>query len=391
MRFSDKLNKPITVMYLIDTCIDLPGKPSNGGAEKQLYLLASSLNSNLFRPIVVELSASNSLLLTPKQVDNIKLYHLPTQRFYNLHGLRQLSRLCLIAKREKADIIHTFFEKSEVMGWIASRIAHIPIWITSRRDLGFKRKNIYKKIFAFTERNCKKCIANCIAVKDQVVQQEGLVGEKIEVIYNGLQLSQFQMHNDENPLIQEHVVDDGVPLVGMIADFNFEIKGHIYFLGAAKKILEKIPNVKFILVGDGPLRRRYEQVAWELNLKNNVYFLGKRNDVASIISNLDISVLSSTSEGFSNVILESMVAGKPVVATNVGGSKEMILDGITGYLVAPADSQAMANAIINLLQNPEKAGAVGAAGRKVIQERFTVEAMVKKHEELYFSLLEDKA
>jgi glycosyltransferase involved in cell wall biosynthesis len=368
-----------------------PGKPSLGGTERQLYLLASSLNSNLFRPIVVELSSSNSLLLTPKQVENIKLYHLPTQRFYNLYGLRQLSRLCLIAKREKVDIIHTFFEKAEVMGWIASRITHIPIWITSRRDLGFKRKNIYKKIFAFTERNCKKCIANCIAVKDQVVQQEGLVREKIEVIYNGLDLSQFQVHMNENTLIEELVVDDGVPLVGMIADFNFEIKGHIYFLGAAKKILEKIPNVKFILVGDGPLRARYEEVAWELNLKNNVYFLGKRTDVPSIISNLDVSVLSSTNEGFSNVILESMAASKPVVATKVGGSPEMVMDGITGYLTPPKDIQAMANAIINLLQNPDKAKAMGNAGKKLVEEKFTVEAMVKKYEKLYFSLLEDRA
>jgi len=377
-------------MYLTDTCIDLPGKPSNGGTERQLYLLASSLNSSLFRPIVAELNPSNSLLSTSKQVENFKVYHLPTQRFYNLYGLRQLSRLCLIAKREKVDIIHTFFEKSEVMGWIVSRIADIPIWITSRRDLGFKRKNIYKKIFAFTERNCKKCIANCIAVKDETVRQEGLAREKIEVIYNGLELSQFQMHNGENPLIEELVVDDGVPLVGMIADFNFEIKGHIYFLGAAKKILEKIPNVRFILVGDGPLRPLYEEVAQELRVEKNVYFLGKRTDVPAIINSLDISVLSSISEGFSNVILESMAAGKPVVATNVGGSKEMMLDGTTGYLVAPADPQAMANAIIELLENPDKAKAMGVAGRKAVEEKFTIEAMVKEYEELYFSLLKGR-
>jgi glycosyltransferase involved in cell wall biosynthesis len=275
------------------------------------------------------------------------------------------------------------------MGWIASRIAHIPIWITSRRDLGFKRKNIYKKIFAFTERNCEKCIANCNAVKDQVVQQEGLVGEKIEVIYNGLDLSQFHVHINENALIEELVVDDGVPLVGMIADFNFEIKGHIYFLGAAKKILEKIPNAKFVLVGEGPLRPRYEEVARELRVEKNVYFLGKRTDVPAIINSLDISVLSSISEGLSNVILESMAAGKPVVATNVGGSKEMILDGITGYLVAPADSQAMANAIINLLQNPDKARAMGAAGKRLVEGNFSKKAMVEKYENLYKSLIGD--
>jgi len=86
-----------------------------------------------------------------------------------------------------------------------------------------------------------------------------------------------------------------------------------------------------------------------------------------------------------------MAAGKPVVATNVGGSREMVTDGVTGYLVPPADSQSMANAIINLFRNPDKAMAMGSAGSEVVQEKFTVQAMVKKYEKLYFSLLEDRS
>ena len=210
------------------------------------------------------------------------------------------------------------------------------------------------RIFRFTAKDCKKCIANCHAVKDQMIQQENLPPEKIEVIYNGLDLSEYQETLKNKSLREELGIVNGTPLVGLIANFNFEIKGHVYFLGAAKKILEKVPDAKFVLVGDGPLRARYEEVVRELNIKKDVYFLGKRIDVPAIISNLDVSVLSSTNEGFSNVIMESMAAGKPVVATNVGGSREMVMDGVTGYLVPPADSQSMANAIIDLLQNPEK-------------------------------------
>ena len=99
-------------------------------------------------------------------------------------------------------------------------------------------------------------------------------------------------------------------------------------------------------------------------LKKDVHFLGKRNDVPAIISNLDVSVMSSTSEGFSNVILESMAFGKPVVSTNVGGSPEMVVNGVTGYFVPPGDPQAMAKAIIDLLQDPNKAIAMGSAGKK---------------------------
>jgi len=374
-------------MYLIDTYISTPDKPSMGGAEKQLYLLASSLNQEEFRPIVVQLSSDNSLPSTTSNLSNLEILHLPTQRLYGLNGFRQTVRLLLLAKKRRVDIIHTFFEKSEVMGWLTARLAGIPIWITSRRDLGFKRKRIYDRIFRLTVNDCKKCVANCNAIKDQIFEQNGLERETMDVIYNGLDLAGYQELLDSESLRRDLGLENGTPLVGMIANFNFEIKGHVYFLGAAKKILEKVHNVKFVLVGDGILRPRYEEVARELRIEKSVYFLGKRTDVPTIISNLDVSVLSSTNEGFSNVIMESMAAGKPVVATNVGGSKEMVTDGVTGYLVPPADSQSMANAIINLLQNPDKAVTMGSAGRKVVQEKFTLEAMVKSYERLYKSLV----
>ena len=377
-------------MYLIDTYISLPDSPLKAGAEKQLYLLASSLDPEKFRPIIVQLSADNSFQVTAGHLGGLELFHFPTGKLYSLNGLRQINNLLSLTKNKKAQIIHTFFEKSEVMGWLAMRLSGIPVWITSRRDLGFKRKRIYDKMFRLTSKDCKKCIANCNAVREQAIQQENLPPEKIEVVYNGLDLSEYQQTLKTKPLREELGLVNGTLLVGLIANFNFEIKGHIYFLGSAKKILEKVPNVKFVLVGDGALRLRYEEVARKLNIRKDVYFLGKRTDVPSIISNLDVSVLSSTNEGLSNVIMESMAAGKPVVATNVGGSREMVTDGVTGYLVPPADSQSMANAIIDLLRNPEKAMAMGGMGRKVVQEKFTVEAMVKKYEELYFSLLKDR-
>jgi glycosyltransferase involved in cell wall biosynthesis len=390
MESQEKINKPITVMYLIDTCVIPPDDFREGGAERQLYQLASSLNPEGFRSIVVQLSSNSSLPVTTGNLGTLELFHFPTRRLYGLDGLRQLSRLLSLAKNKRVDIVHTFFEKSEVMGWLTARLSKIPIWITSRRDLGFKRKKIYDRIFRLTAKDCKKCVANCYAVKDQVVQQNNLASEKVEVIYNGLDLSGYQEPFDDKSFRRKLVIENGSPLGGMIANFNFEIKGHSYFLQATKSVLEKVPETEFLLVGEGPLRNRYEEMARKLGVKEKVHFLGKRSDIPAILSNLTVSVLSSTSEGLSNVILESMAAGKPVVATNVGGSKEMVADGVTGYLVPPADSQSMANAIINLLRNPEKAIAMGSAGREVVKERFTVETMVKKYEELYFSLLKDR-
>ena len=139
-------DKPITILYLIDTYLPRPDQAAVGGTEKQLSLLVSSLNPDIFRPIVVQLSMHPSQKTTDK-IGNVKLFHFPTKKIYNLHGLNQVRKLIRLAKNEQVDIIHTFFEKSEVMGWLVKRLAGIPAWVTSRRDLGFKRKEIYNRIF----------------------------------------------------------------------------------------------------------------------------------------------------------------------------------------------------------------------------------------------------
>ena len=382
-------NRTITVMYITDTCISPPDSPFKGGAEKQLYLIANFLNPAHFRPIVVQLSPYKFLPLTNVRLGVLDVFHFPTRRAYSLNGLRQFARLCQLARREKVDIIHTFFEKSEVMGWLAVRLTHIANWVTSRRDLGFKRSKIFNYIFKFTGRDCKRCVAVCRAVKDQMVLQEGIAPEKIDVISNGLDFSPYKQPARIVALRNELGIDDNVALVGMIANFYLEIKGHAYFLKAAQKVLQKVADVEFLLIGDGHLRSRYEKMARDLRIEKKIHFLGKRGDVPAILYSLNISVLSSLSEGFSNTLLESMAAARPVVATRVGGNPEIVIDGTTGYIVPPANSQAMAKAIIDLLQNPEKALAMGAAGKKLVEEKFTIESMVNSYERLYESLLSE--
>lgn len=382
------MDKKITILYLIDTYYPRPDQFVVGGTEKQLSLLASSLSPETFRPIVVQLG-HRAIEGRVDTIGNVKVYHFPTRKIYDLHGLSQIKKLSRLAKEEKVDIIHTIFEKAEAMGWLVKRLAGIPVWVTSRRDLGFKRKEIYNKVFRVSSRDCDKCIANCVAVKQQTLQNEGLPEAKVEVIYNGMDSSPYQQSHDGNSLRRELRITEQAPLVGMIANFNFEIKGHRYFIEAAKRISADVPNVEFLLIGDGALRERFEKLSEELGVWKRMHFLGKRNDIPDILSILDVSVLCSTNEGFSNVILESMASGKPVVATDVGGSPEMVMDGVTGCLVPPADSGALARAIIDLLKNPNKAEEMGAEGRRRVHEMFTVEAMTKSYEKLYGELVQN--
>lgn len=381
-------NNRITILYLIDTYVSLPGESAAGGAEKQLSLLATSLNPSIFKPIIVQLSANDSLPVKNGHIGTARTFHFPTKKFYSLHGLNQIRKLVNLAKVEQVNIIHTFFEKSEIMGWLVKRLAGIPVWVTSRRDLGFKRKEIYNRIFRLSSQDCNKCVANCNAVKEQTLQKERLPEEKVEVIYNGMDFSPYQKSYNGNAFRKAIGIDNQNSLVGMIANFNFEIKGHQFFIEAAKRISEQVSNVEFILVGDGALRQRFEKLAEELGIRQKIHFLGRRSDIPVILSSLNVSVLCSTNEGFSNVILESMAAGKPVVATKVGGSPEMVTDGVTGYLVPPADSNSLAKAIIDLLHEPNKAEEMGKEGRKIVQEKFTVEAMAKQYEKLYKELIQ---
>ncbi len=379
--------KIITVLYFIDTFIAPPEHPYKSGAENQLYKLASSLDQNIYRPIVVQMSPSVSMAVSCGMLSGIELYHFPVKRIYSLNGLYQFCRLYLLVRSKKVDIIHTFFEKSELFGWLIAKFTGIPVWITSFRDMGFKRNKIFRQIFKFSIRDCKKCVAVCNAVKEQMVLQEDVSPEKIDVIYNGLDLPVPSRTFEDNYLKKEINIDAKTALVGMVANFHHEIKGHIYFLEAAEIVLQKTLNVEFCIIGDGHLRSKYEQMASDLKIEQKIHFLGKRGDVAEILSSLDISVLSSISEGLSNAILESMAAAKPVVATRVGGNPEIIIEGSTGYLVQSEDSEALAEAIIKLLQDPEKAVTMGETGQKLIREKFTIKLMVNNYERLYSSLL----
>ncbi len=376
----------ITILYLIDTHVPPLDKPSVGGAEKQLHILASSLDPSSFRPIVVQLITESGSPVATGNFGNVKLLHFPTKRFYDAAGWRQIRRLSSLARQEKVDIVHTFFEKSEAMGWVIKRLAGIPIWITSRRDLGFKRKKIYDLLFRFSSVDCKRCVAVCEAVKEQVVKDEGLPTGKMEVIYNGLDTSPYHVRYDGDALRKELGIDQAAPLVGLIADLNFEIKGHRYFLEAAKIVLDSFPSVEFLLAGDGCLQGKYEKMTDDLGIRSRVHFMGKRTDVPAILSNLTISVLCSTSEGLSNVGLESMAAGKPVIATDIGGNPEMVINGKTGRLVPPADSGSLAEAIVSLLNDPDMCRRMGENGKRQVANRFSIPAMVEGYEHLYRTL-----
>ena len=159
------------------------------------------------------------------------------------------------------------------------------------------------------------------------------------------------------------------------------------FLRAAASVRANIANAAFVVAGEGEMLEDLRALARDLRIERDVFFIGRCNRVAELLFASDVCVLSSKAEGFSNSILEYMGAGRPVVATNVGGASEAIAEGESGYLVPSGDHETMATRIIELLRDPQKASAMGERGRAIVQQKFSSEVQLERTAELYDLLL----
>src|SRR4029077_9155922 len=179
-------------------------------------------------------------------------------------------------------------------------------------------------------RMCDRVVCNSRAAAERL-RKVGLPQHKLEIIPNGLPERLFVQCAAAIPR------RPGGVRVGMIARMNDPVKNHPAFLRAAARVTRALPETEFLLVGDGPLRSKLQVMAGDLGIAERVHFAGERHDIPAMLSSMDVSVLISSSESLSNVILESMAAGVPVVATDVGGNSELVTDGETGVLVPPGD------------------------------------------------------
>jgi glycosyltransferase involved in cell wall biosynthesis len=351
-----------------------------GGSERQFATLVESLNRERLEVHPACLRRIGGLA---ERVGEIPEFS-PGGRLLGVQAQRMQWEMVRRMRREGITVAHAFDFYTNLMLIPAARVAGIPV-IGSHRQLGDLLTGAKFRAQAWAFRFCQRVVCNSQAAANTLTAA-GVPREKLEIIPNGLQEEAFVEYR-QNAAIPRKA---GVVRVGMIARMNSPVKNHPAFLRAAAKLIAQFPAVEFVLVGDGPLRAGLETLAAELGIREKVTFAGERHDIAAMLASLDVSVLISSSESLSNVIMESMAAGVPVVATAVGGTPELLHDGETGMLVPAGDEGRLVEALARLVGDEPLRKRLGEEGRKFARCHFHIDRVVLRFEELYLSLSKRK-
>jgi glycosyltransferase involved in cell wall biosynthesis len=369
--------KTYTVLHTIDT-----GGP--GGAETVLLDLASKLDEKRFRSIA--LLTEDRWLAQRLRERGIETLLADSGSWYDFRLLRSIVRLI---QRKRIDLIHSHLPDLNFYGCLARRLTgtkaiatyHGPVELSGVKEF----KNAVK--FWSVRHSADTVVVVCDHVGRMLVDI-GFPAAKIVRIYNGIEPGQFNGGVGRGNLRRELGLSVETRLVGMVANIR-RSKGYEHFIKAARLVMHSVPHCRFVAVGefDDEIGRGLIKLVRELDLEDRFHFLGFRDDIPSVLTDLDIFVLSSISEGFPLVTLEAMAASKPVVVTRCGGPEEVVDDGRTGLLVPPASPEVLAARICELLLDPERAMVMGRNARASVLQTFSVDKMVRNYETLYETVL----
>lgn len=284
------------------------------------------------------------------------------------------------------DIIHTWLFTADFYGRVAAFSVGFRNIISAMRNTVDDMPWHYRIVSQLLSLGTKRITVNADAIRYDLVNAMGISNSKIRTIYNGIDLEEFDAPQSNGRYREEWQIPSNGKVIAMAARMAAQ-KDYFTFLRAAQMVKKEFPKAYFLLIGDGPLRPEIEERVKALGLEACVRLLGARRDVWSILKHVDICVLASHFEGCSNSVMEAMAAGKPVIATNVGGNSELISDGESGWVVPPQNFDAMANALLLLLRDAKRAGDMGSRGRLRVEKHFTLGTTVRQTEDLYRELL----
>jgi len=368
------MTKPVTVLVVSNHGNIV------GGGEISLIALVANLDRTRWVPIVV-VPSEGGVASRCRQIGIVThVIPLPGLRRPGVAVVRSVAKLRRLIRQTGASLLHANGSRAMFYAGLAGRLGGQPvIWHVRVAD----QDRLFDRFLA---KLARLIIVNSQAVGKRFAWAPSL---KVRCVYNGVDLIQFSPRLPPQGLRQSLGLPENGPVILSVGRF-VRFKGYEYLLEAAHLIREAVPGVHWIVVGDGELKKELEEKRRSLGLDARVHFPGWREDIPELLSLCNIFVLPSIGEHFGRVLIEAMAMAKAVVATSSGGVPEIVLDGGTGFLVPPAQAEPLAHAVLSLLNDPQQAAALGAAGRRRAETQFSITRHVEAVESLYRQAMEGR-
>lgn len=374
----------IRIAYVID---ELPS--ANGGTEGQLVMLLKHLDRSQFAPHLVTLRPADFVEKSGLNVPNLTLH---VGSLFRPSAVAKINRLGKYLKENRIDIVQTFFVDGNIVGTFGAICAKTPIVVSSRRNLGHWHGPVHIALLKYLQKRTDYYLANSKAVIAKTIDKEAARPDQMHLIYNGLDLARFSRITPE--LRAQKRAEWGIGqhelLVGSVANLR-DVKNLDLLVMAASAMKSEIPHLKWVIVGDGPDRERLTGLLTQHGLTDRFLLPGRAVDVIPSLAAMDIAVLCSASESFSNSLIEYMAAGLPVIASDVGGNREAITHGESGMLFPSGDQPRFNELVRQLVNDRALSDRFASTAKAAAYQKYSIQKYVAEHEAFYRRVYQEKS
>ena len=369
-------NQKIKVLFIIWSL-------ERGGAERFLAGLLTHIDLDRFAPTLCCLNWPGEWANTVEH-RNIPVIALHKKNGFDGRAWYQLYRLI---RTGKFDIVNTHLWAADLMGRVAAIVAGVPVIITTAQNVDVWKTPMARRIDRILSWRTNQLIAVSEAVRDFYATEIGFPAARITVIANAIDVRRFQLEDDAGQAVRREFGIQADDVVFACVGRLTEQKGQRYLLAAMAMLRQSHPRLVLLLVGEGEDRRELEALANEYGLRDRIHFTGQRQDIPQILAAAQALVLPSIFEGLPLCVLEALASARPVIATDVGGTREIFNDGEAGFILKPRDISALAAALTWIYEHPTEAAQMGRNGQRIVYEHFSIDSATRRTEEVFTQCL----